>query len=232
MATLLWDFDETLAYRDGKWTRSMYEILVRNGYNHLSEDEVRPYFKTGLPWHRSGEAHSDYFHFEDWWAHTTEVIRQKLLEIGFDDELSVILSGQFREEYLDLSKWHLYEDTLDALKQSISAGHTNIIVSNHVPELKTIVGFLGIEDYFKTIITSANIGYDKPHPRIYIEALKCVEKDNRVFMIGDSYNADVLGSKALGIEAIWVRHENINGYEKHSVGLNGIWQYIESLENT
>jgi len=229
LAILLWDFDETLAYRDGKWTRSMYEILVRNGYNHISEDEVGPHFKTGLPWHRSSEAHSDYFYDEDWWTHVNEVIRLKLLKLGFDDEQSIMLSGQFREEYLDLSKWHLYNDTLDALMRSKSEGHSNVILSNHVPELKKIVKYLGIEGYFQTIITSAEIGYDKPHPEIYKEALKLVENDSNVYMIGDSYQADVLGSKSMGIEAIWVRQENTKEYKRHSVGLSGIWQYIESL---
>ncbi|MCD4712725.1 MAG: HAD family hydrolase [Clostridiales bacterium] len=229
MATLLWDFDETLAYRDGKWTRSMYEILVRNGYEHISEDEVGPHFKTGLPWHLSSEAHSEYFYDEDWWTHVNEVIRLKLLKLGFDDEQSLALSRQFREEYLDLSKWHLYEDTSDALMRSKSEGHTNIILSNHVPELKTIVKHLGIDGYFHTIISSADVGYDKPHPEIYKEALKHTSKDSNVYMIGDSYKADILGASAMGIEAIWVRQDNTNGYKKHSVGLSGIWQYIERL---
>lgn len=229
MATLLWDFDETLAYRDGKWTRSMYEILVRNGYDQISEEEVGPHFKTGLPWHLSSEAHSDYFYDEDWWTHVNEVIRLKLLKLGFDDEQSLVLSRQFREEYLDLSKWHLYDDTLDALMRSNCEGHKNIILSNHVPELKIIVKHLGIDGYFHTIISSADIGYDKPHPEIYKEALKLVSNDSNVYMIGDSYKADILGASEMGIEAIWVRQNNTNGYRKHSVGLSGIWQYIERL---
>lgn len=227
MATLIWDFDETLAYRDGKWTKSMYEILLRNGYDHLSEDEVRPYFKTGLPWHRSSEPHCDYFFYDDWWTHVIEVIRLKLLQMGFDNEQSKLLSDQYKDEYLDLSKWHLYEDTLDALKHSISNGHTNIILSNHVPELKIIISHLGIEDYFQAIITSADVGYDKPHPGIFEAALKQVPEGSSVYMIGDSYNADVLGSKAMGIQAIWVRQENTHRYIPHSLELCGIWQYID-----
>lgn len=228
MATLIWDFDETLAYRDGKWTRSMYEILVRNGYEHLSEDDVRPYFKSGLPWHRSDEAHMEYFLDEDWWTHITEVIRLKLTQLGFDEYQSKRLSGQFRAEYLDLSKWHLYEDTLEALEFSVSKGHVNIILSNHVPELKDIVRHLGIDKYFQTIITSADVGYDKPHPAIYEEALGHLENGSRVYMIGDSYKADVLGATAMGIDAIWVRQENLIEFDKHCEGLNGIWQFIEN----
>jgi putative hydrolase of the HAD superfamily len=34
---LIFDFDNTLAYRDGMWTATIYEILQENGYDKIKK---------------------------------------------------------------------------------------------------------------------------------------------------------------------------------------------------
>jgi putative hydrolase of the HAD superfamily len=226
LAILIWDFDETLAYRDGKWTKTMHDLFHKNGYTQYTEEGIGPYFKVGLPWHRYEEAHEDYFTSADWWGHVTKVIRDKIIALGIDFPEADILAKQYREAYLDPSKWHLYEDTMATLIESKKRGHTNVILSNHVPELQELVSMLGLDDHVDQVFNSALIGYEKPNPALYRKVLDSLGTDSEIYMIGDSYKADVLGAQNVGINAIWVRQENTKDFECHAVTLKDVWQYI------
>lgn len=89
-----------------------------------------------------------------------------------------------------------------------------------------LVEGLGIKEYFKFIITSANVGYDKPNIKIFEEVLKYGTYDE-YYMIGDSYTADIIGAKNIGFNAILVRKENSMNYKNYSKDLNGIWKFID-----
>jgi putative hydrolase of the HAD superfamily len=82
-----------------------------------------------------------------------------------------------------------------------------VILSNHVPELEAIISGLGIRDRFAAVITSALIGYEKPHPEAFRIALAKAGHPETVWMVGDNPRADVAGAEAAGIPAILVRHE-------------------------
>jgi len=127
---------------------------------------------------------------------------------------------------MDINYRYLYEDTLPALEKSIALGYTNILLSNHIPELVGLVQGLGIEGYFNHIISSANIGYDKPHKRIYEKALGYCSNQDDIIMIGDNYEADILGAKSAGIKGILVRKDNVHDYPYYAKTLEDIWQYI------
>jgi HAD superfamily hydrolase (TIGR01662 family) len=65
---------------------------------------------------------------------------------------------------------------------------------------------LGLTDLFETTVISCDVGYMKPHPRIFHYALERmgVEAEESV-MVGDSLRADVEGAKTLGMIAVWAR---------------------------
>ncbi|TCT17211.1 putative hydrolase of the HAD superfamily [Natranaerovirga pectinivora] len=225
MSILIWDFDNTLAYRDGMWTKSLYEVLKRNDFI-VSEDDIRPHFQDGFPWHRHKEVHKDYFNGLSWWEYVNTIILNALLKIGIEKQSAIELTRQFKDEYLDISKWYLFEDTVRTLEKSISEEYSNYILSNHTPELIDIIEGLGIQKYFKKIISSAVVGYEKPNKLIFEEVSKHFEKDLKVYMIGDSYSADIQGALNYGFEAILVRQENKANYKNYSSNLDGIWEFI------
>jgi len=65
---------------------------------------------------------------------------------------------------------------------------------------------LGLTDLFEATVISCDVGYMKPHPRIFHYALERmgVEAEEAV-MVGDSLRADVEGAKTLGMGAVWRR---------------------------
>jgi putative hydrolase of the HAD superfamily len=223
---LLWDFDNTLAYRSGMWGSSLHTVLMRNGFSDITLKDISPYFKSGFPWHRHAEAHSDYFGDQSWWEVLFSIFKTALSGLGIDPSLYLKLCEETRDEYLDISKWNLFDDTIPTLERSLDMGFKNIILSNHTPELSEIVKKLGIDSYFDEIISSANVGYDKPNPKIFEQVYKHKDPENRFIMIGDNPVADVQGALDFGFDAILVRKENKNNYQYYSETLDGIWKHI------
>jgi HAD superfamily hydrolase (TIGR01549 family) len=65
---------------------------------------------------------------------------------------------------------------------------------------------LGLTDLFETTVISCDVGYMKPHARIFHYALELSGAEAaETVMVGDSLRADVEGAKRLGMTAIWRR---------------------------
>jgi len=58
---ILWDFDETLAYRDGMWPIILLSLLNKNRINKIPIEKIRPYLQTGFSWHNSEYSHKEFY---------------------------------------------------------------------------------------------------------------------------------------------------------------------------
>lgn len=228
---LFWDFDGTLAYRDGMWTQTLFELLGENGQIAIRIEEIRSYMNRGFPWHTPEISHADFFDGVSWWEHMTRYFANCMREMGVEAALSEQIAGQFRAKYLDLSKWHLFDDTIPCLEKTIERGYTNILVTNHVPELPVLVKRLGISKYFERLTYSAAVGYEKPNPEIFKFAMRGLSNDAEITMIGDNLTADVEGALNIGLNAILVRKKNKENYRYYSADLNGIFDILTSMES-
>ncbi len=64
----------------------------------------------------------------------------------------------------------------------------------------------GLEEFFETVVVSCDVGYMKPHPRIFEVALERLGVEaGECLMVGDNLRADVEGPKTLGMKAAWRR---------------------------
>jgi len=225
---LLWDFDGTLVYRDGLWTASLSAVLESNGYKDFDRNLISEAMQPHYPWVKHEMAHSEYFGDLSWWEYIEKCVVKKALEaIGITKKQeNERLAGSFKDEYLRLDAWYLFDDTLRNLERSIDAGYDNVILSNHTPELAMLAEHLNIPQYFEHIITSALVGYEKPNPKFY-DIIKTFKGYDEYYMIGDNYKADILGAKNYGLKAIMVRTENAGNYPLYSEGLDGVWEFID-----
>src|SRR5437899_3824976 len=65
---------------------------------------------------------------------------------------------------------------------------------------------LCLDELFEATVASCDVGYMKPHPRIFQYALERMQIEaEETAMVGDSLRADVEGAKCLGMTAIWCR---------------------------
>jgi len=70
------------------------------------------------------------------------------------------------------------------------------------------IKYLGIAEYIDFIVSSEEVGEEKPNKKIYLIALKKLGLKNKdVLLVGDDDTRDVWGAKAVGIRAI-----NINAF--------------------
>jgi FMN phosphatase YigB (HAD superfamily) len=97
-----------------------------------------------------------------------------------------------------------------------------------VPELESLVSALGLTPFFDSIVGSAVVGYEKPHPLLFEEALRRTGADRPIWMIGDNANADCAPVCAIGHNAVLVRNTAIGTFEWHAADLLSALHLIES----
>jgi HAD superfamily hydrolase (TIGR01549 family) len=104
----------------------------------------------------------------------------------------------------------LYEGAVDMLTSLRNRGYRLGAVTNRSfggPLFLEEVRGLGLLEFFDAMSISCDMGYMKPHPKIFEHALSQLElAPSEAVMVGDSLRADVIGSQALGMTAIWRRH--------------------------
>jgi HAD superfamily hydrolase (TIGR01662 family) len=103
----------------------------------------------------------------------------------------------------------LYPDVIATLEELKRRGYRIAAVTNRGyggPKFVEDVCELGLERLFEAMVVSCDVGFLKPHPRIYQYALERMGVGaEEVAMVGDSMRADVEGARTLGITAIWRR---------------------------
>ncbi len=108
----------------------------------------------------------------------------------------------------------VFPDVLPTLSALRDRGFRVASVTNRGysgPDFRAEMRQLGLEELFEAVIISCDVGYMKPHPRIYqvalerlgVEAAECL-------MVGDNLRADVEGPKTLGMMAVWRRPPAVN----------------------
>ena len=99
----------------------------------------------------------------------------------------------------------LYDDAVPTLQRFRDEGFKLAIVSNWDTPLEPLTERLGIADYFDAIIASHDVRVrsEKPDPHIFNSALAAVGVSaEEVVHVGDTYAADIVGAKGVGIRPI------------------------------
>jgi putative hydrolase of the HAD superfamily len=198
---VLWDFDGTLATRNGMWSACLHEALAAVAPDVVvAVEDLRPGLRNGFPWHAPDVAYG----VRDpagWWAALAPVLTRAYAGAGVPAAVAGRAAAAVRERYTDPAAWTVYPDTLPALAALASFRH--VVLSNHVPELPALVAALGLP--VDAVVTSAAVGWEKPHPAMFAAGLAAAGSPDEVWMVGDNAVADVGGATAAGIPAILVR---------------------------
>jgi len=229
---LIWDFDGTLAFRQGMWSGTILDIL-RWAFPGLevTRDEVRPFIRDGFPWHRPEEVHPETADADLWWKNVQHILEKPFLAFGAEPGRASELAGLVRTEYCRPGSWSLYDDTEETLERLSAYGWKHYVLSNHVPELPEIAGSLGLDRLLEGVFSSALTGIEKPNREAFLSLLRMLPDSCAVVMIGDSMEADVLGARNLGIPAILVRKPARPGV-LHSEDLAGTVPLIDGIPLT
>lgn len=212
MKYLIWDFDGTLGYREGRsWAMVLSEVLDRQMPGHpYAADQLAPYLRTGFPWHMPERPHTHITDADQWWAAMAPVFMVAFGALGLDAAQATRLAGHVRPIYSNPDRFRLFADTLPTLDALSARGWTHVILSNHVPEFDDIAAALGLTPRMAAVFNSAKMGYEKPHPQIFRQVLDALDAGGPKWMIGDNLLADVRGAEAMGLPAILVRKPSVD----------------------
>jgi putative hydrolase of the HAD superfamily len=208
---LIWDFDGTLAYRDGRsWSHTLAEVAREHAdLPDVTADTLRPYVLSGFPWHTPERQHGPWTSADAWWDALFPVFENAFRSAcGFSASDAQRLAERMRPAYLDLKRWSVFDDTREGLDALTERGWQHILLSNHVPELPQLVEALGLTKHISRLFNSAQTGFEKPHSQAFLNVLQSMPRNAAVWMIGDSIEADIKGAEAVGVRAILLRSQS------------------------
>ena len=203
---VFFDFYYTL----GVWGRSLKPRV----------QEIATRYGVEIDWERYAAARENLYSDasgSDPTAHTLLGTMQEIIESYYEfvRELGV-------QEHVDQITWELlqsehslfaanaatlYDDTIPTLEHLRDAGFKLAIVSNWDTPLNPLTERLGIADYFNTITASHDerVKSAKPDPRIFNYTLaKVGVSAAEVVHVGDTYEADIVGARNVGIRPILI----------------------------
>ena len=107
-----------------------------------------------------------------------------------------------------------FPDAQPALAELKAHGYSVAIVSNTFQSSATDVAQalekLGLLQYIDTVVTSSDVGVEKPHPRMFLTALDNLGLSApEVAMVGDDIAKDVAGAQRLGIITVFVNRNRV-----------------------
>ena len=149
--------------------------------------------------------------------------------IGFNVDEHIVY--KLSEDYIThLTTFnYLFENTHEILNY-LSLKYNLHIITNGFDEVQhkklTKSNILG---YFKTVTNSEMVGVKKPNPKIFNYALESAYANvNESVMIGDSYEADILGAKNVGMDVVFFDTKGVKIKEniKQIDALNKLKHYL------
>lgn len=225
---IFWDFDGTLALRPKMFSSSLKMVLDEYEEGHkVTDEDLARWLRSGFPWQ---EPEKECLHPREpdvWWDSIYNIFERAYLMNGIVPEKARLYAKGARKYLIAPEYYSLYEDTLETLKKTRESGYTNIILSNHIPELPEIAESLGLGEYIELCITSARVGYEKPNPAIFRIALEAAGHPHEAWMVGDRIEADIRGAENCGIKAILVRREPEKPVKYSSRDLLGVLEIIK-----
>ena len=220
---ILFDYGNTLISIELDWEKIM-PLNIANMIRYLKSKnipvEIDPFGKRFVELkdlkHQQGQKEMHEYR-------SVDILRKTFIEFGLNH-----LSKSEMEEAVDAfftpeeSAYPTIEGAHQVLQTLKNHGYKLAVISN-ASSGELIQKAMNNRDflkYFDTVIVSADVGYRKPHPKIYQMALQKinVSPENAV-MIGDVPPYDITAPKQLGMKTILVKYVDSSEAKKHSIDI-------------
>ncbi len=143
-------------------------------------------------------------------SHNRLLYFQKMLEgFGLQSTLHALdLYNHYWDTFLE--NIHLDMGVEEFLTERRSKGVKTCLLTDltaHIQFRK--IQKLDLSHYLDFVVTSEEVGVEKPHPYMFTKALQKLEcTAGEAIMIGDSWEKDIVGAQAMGIRSIWINRKN------------------------
>jgi len=106
--------------------------------------------------------------------------------------------------------WALFDDVLPTLKTLKKQNFIIGLLTNLAKDMSSTCRKLGLEPYLDFVVTSEEVGVDKPNPLIFQAALQRAGVDaSEAIHVGDQYKMDVVGARGVDINPILIDRYNL-----------------------
>ncbi len=198
---MLIDVGDTMARAHPSW-REVYATVFEGHGISASDEEFEQAFRSAwVEWAHEGPFEAT---AEASFQRLTELDQLVFARLGYPD----LPSSFFHDVDLAFrrrSAFFVFPDVIPALDAMQASGLRLAVVSNwgwHAPEL---LQTLELARHFEVMSISARVGYQKPHAAIFEHALDLLDiGPEQAIHVGDDPEADVLGARRAGIEAVLI----------------------------
>lgn len=133
---------------------------------------------------------------------------------------SPLLTKQLYDLYWDsfFAAMHPVEGMLEILTK-LAQKYKIGIVTNFIADIQyKKLEQLGISHLISHLVTSEEIGCEKPNPKIFQAACRKMHlQPDELCMIGDDLAADIIPAQSQGMKTIWLVPENKTSNQEHSL---------------
>lgn len=199
--TILIDLDDTLWATQQNNKEAIHQLYLEEGWagGYASFDHFWSVYwpSNEALWHQY--RHSEITKYEL----TIERFRRPLEAIQHFTEEEIL---RFNDRFLHLSshKEGVVEGAIELL-QYLKTLYKVVVVSNGFTEVqRRKMEVSGIAPYIDATVLSEEVGISKPYKGIFDQALsKSSTRRGEAIMIGDSWDADILGAQNAKLPSIW-----------------------------
>lgn len=125
-----------------------------------------------------------------------------LKEAGIDASQELIASILDKWQQVKF-KMVLFDDVMPVLTHLRELGLILGLISNVDRDITPLCQELGLSALLQVMVTSQEVGFNKPQPEIFQEALKQAGvKSSEAIYVGDQYQIDVVGANKAGMQGI------------------------------
>tara|TARA_S200000501_G_C20841996_1_gene752026 strand:+ start:33 stop:722 length:690 start_codon:yes stop_codon:yes gene_type:complete len=218
---IFWDLDHTLWDFDRNSDLTIYKILKNNNI----KVDVPLFLKVYHPINRKywelyrenkvSKSHLRFYRLSDTFNELNVEVSEKLIRK---------LSVDYINHLSDFN--YLIPNAITILEKFRSNYNMHIITNGFKEVQKKKLKKSGLLKYFKTITISEDVGFKKPSKEIFFHAItKASAQIEKSVMIGDNFNADIIGAKRMGIKAIYY-----NFHKTSEQQLEGVIKINDLLE--
>jgi putative hydrolase of the HAD superfamily len=182
--------------------------------------------KLGVPQALHGQFAEAFSKYTRSLATSLEITRQTLSDLGLaSPENLELLCQQATQRYT--ASIHLMNGAKELLESLCQQDIPLAIITNGPTDMQLASIYkVNIQDYFKAILISGELGIRKPDAQIF--RLACERLDfqpGNCLMVGDNLSADVQGARRTGMQAVWMSQESSEGLRSFS-GLAELRQWL------
>ncbi len=204
---VIFDLGSTLIYENGPWDdlfiqadAALWDVLHTAGVGLQPRElygNAPTLFSLYYDQHRNDLAE----------PRTAAVLDGLLQSRGFHLSKATLREAMRAMFTVTQTNWLAEQDAIPALKRLKRGGLRLGMISNASDDDNTqaLIDKAHLRPFFEYVMSSARFGRRKPDPGIFRDALAYFgAPPEAAVMVGDNYEADIAGARAVGMQSIWI----------------------------